>query len=436
MKTTPHHVMTHARSAGPLGHVRPSRLARRTHRGRWSIRATALFTVVTLCHCVAPRLVAQETRRDAIAQQQAERQLTVTPPQPNRAEVIIGRIGDMGFLEGEPRGVFPIVDSVYPGGGLAVGLGARKPFGDDGAFSVLGAYSINQFWRVQSDVALPRFAQDRMRVTLTGGYLDAPDVKYYGIGNDSDKDAKAQFGYTPWGGAGRLDVDVTEHLTVGGGVRYLDIETTGGNTDPSIEERFSPADTPGLELDSFSYVNSSAHAEFDWRRRLGYAGSGGLYRVQFDDYRERDHDRYSFRAFEAEAQQLIPLLRANWVIALRGVATITDIDDTEAVPYFMLPSLGGGKTLRGYPDFRFRDRHRLVMNAELRWTPARFIDMAIFYDTGKVASRREDLDFNDLKESYGIGMRLIGVKGYAVRVEAAHSREHAARLIVTAGGAF
>ena len=76
------------------------------------------------------------------------------------------------------------------------------------------------------------------------------------------------------------------------------------------------------------------------------------------------------------------------------------------------------------------------MNAELRWTPARFMDMAIFYDTGKVASRREDLDFDDLKESYGIGMRLIGLEGYAFRIEVAHSREHNARLIFSAGGAF
>jgi outer membrane protein assembly factor BamA len=288
---------------------------------------------------------------------------------------------------------------------------------------------------VQTDVSLPRFAQDRARVTLTARYLDAPDVKHYGIGNDSAKETKSFFGYTPWGGGGRLDVDVSKHLSVGGGVNYIDIETSGGNTGPSIEERFSPADTPGLELDSYSYINSSARALFD-SRRLGYAGSGGLYRVQFDDYRERDHDQYSFRMFEAEAIQFIPLLRANWVIALRGLATTTDIDDTEAVPYFMLPSLGGGKTLRGYPDFRFRDRHRLLMNAELRWTPSRFMDMAVFYDTGKVASRREDLDFDDLKESYGIGLRLVGPKGYAFRAEVAHSREHNVRLIFTAGGAF
>ena len=134
--------------------------------------------------------------------------------------------------------------------------------------------------------------------------------------------------------------------------------------------------------------------------------------------------------------QLIPILRANWVIALRGLATVTDLEESGSVPYFLLPALGGGSTLRGYPDFRFRDRNRLLMTAELRWTPARFLDMAIFYDTGKVAARRADLDFQDLKESYGIGMRLVGVQGYAFRIEAARSREHNLRLIFSAGGAF
>jgi outer membrane protein assembly factor BamA len=332
--------------------------------------------------------------------------------------------------------VYPVFDSVYPGGGFAGGLGARKPVGDDGAISVMGAYSINSFWRAQTDVSLPTFASNRGRVSLTARYLDAPDVKYYGIGMDTDKDAKTFFSYTPWGGGARLDFDLSPHLTVGGGVNYIDIDTGSGATGPSIDERFSPADTPGLELNQFKYVNSTARAAFDWRSRLGYAGSGGLYRVQFDDFRENDNDQYSYRSLEAEAIQLIPLLRANWVIALRGLTTMTDVENTDAVPYFMLPALGGGKTLRGYPDFRFRDRNRLLMNAELRWTPARFLDMAVFYDTGKVTARKGDINFKDLEDSYGIGMRFIGLKGYAFRVEVAHSREHQARLLVSAGGAF
>ena len=145
---------------------------------------------------------------------------------------------------------------------------------------------------------------------------------------------------------------------------------------------------------------------------------------------------YSFKSVEAEVVQLIPILRANWVIALRGLATLTDISDASVVPYFLLPALGGGATLRGYPDFRFRDRNRLLMNAEVRWTPARFLDMAVFYDTGKVAANRKELDLDGLKNSYGIGMRVIGPQGYAFRVEVARSDEHDARLIFTAGGSF
>jgi hypothetical protein len=400
------------------------------------MRGAALLVAATTLVVSQGQAIAQETRTEIIRQEQADKLLTVTPPEPNRAEKIVSRLEGWGLLTGEPRGVYPLVDSVYPGGGFAAGLGARKPFADDGAISAIGAYSINSFWRAQTDVTLPSFASNRGRVSLTAGYLNAPDVAYYGIGQDSDKDHKTFFGYTPLEGGGRLDFDVSRSFSVGGGVNYIDVKTDSSVTGPSIEVRFSPGDSPGLERDQFKYVNSTARAVVDWRRQLGYAGSGGRYRLQFDDFRERDNQHYSFRSFEAEVTQLIPLMRANWVIALRGLTTITDIDDTEAIPYFMLPSLGGGKTLRGFPDFRFRDRQRLVMNAELRWTPARFLDMALFYDAGKVAARKGDLDFRDLEESYGIGMRIIGLKGYAFKVEVAHSREHAARLLVSAGGAF
>jgi hypothetical protein len=382
------------------------------------------------------RAAAQETRAEAIRQEQAEKRQALAPPQPNGVERFIDRLEDWGLIAGEPRGLYPWFGSVYPGGGFAAGAGVRKPFADDGAFNVFGGYSIATFARAQADLALPTFARNHARITLSGQYIDAPDVRYFGVGNSSNKDDATRFGYTPKGGGARLDIDAGKHFSLGGGVNYTDIETSGGRTTPSIEERFTPVNTPGLGISNFTYINTTAQAAFDWRRPLGYSGRGGLYRVAFDDYREQDNDLYSFQSVEAEVLQLIPILRANWVIALRGLATLTDIDETSIVPFFMLPSLGGGSTLRGYPDFRFRDRNRLVMNAELRWTPARFMDMAIFYDTGKVTARREDLDFDDLKESYGIGMRIIGLEGYALRIEVARSRENNARLIFSAGGGF
>jgi hypothetical protein len=392
--------------------------------------------VIAAALLVSQPATAQTTRAETIREQQAAKQSVSAPPAWNRAEIVIDRLENWGILTGDPRGFYPWLGSVYPGGGVAAGAGLRKPLGDDGAVNVFGGYSIGSFWRAEANLALPTFAHNRARLSLSGRYVDAPDVKYYGAGNDTRKDEPAYFGYTPAEGGARLDLDAGKYLSLAGGVKYLDIDTSTGRTGPSIEARFSPADTPGLDLGSFTYLNSNASAAFDWRRPAGYSGTGGLYRVQFDDYHQRDRQGHSFRSLEAEVRQLVPLLRANWVLSLRGLATVTDIDEGSSVPYFLLPALGGGSTLRGYPDFRFRDRHRLIMNAEVRWTPARFLDMAVFYDAGKVASRRADLDFADLHESYGIGMRIVGPKGYAFRLEVAHSREHNARLIFGAGGTF
>ena len=394
---------------------------------------TALLLAVAL-H--ASPVAAQSTRAEEIEAAQTAKAQQIQPPQPNAAERFIERLEDWGLIAGAPRGPYPWFGSVYPGGGFAAGAGVRLPFADDGAFNVYGGYSIASFARAEAALALPTFAHGRARVTLMGSYIDAPDVRYFGVGNDSARDDETRFGYTPIRAGATLDIRAGKYVSVGGGVTYIDVETSQGRTAPSIEEGFTEANTPGLGIPKFTYINSSAQISIDWRRPLGYSGRGGMYRARFDDYRERDLDLYSFKLVEAEALQLIPILRANWVIALRGLATVTDLDESGAVPFFVLPAIGGGSTLRGYPDFRFRDRNRLVMNAELRWTPARFMDMAVFYDTGKVAARREDLDFQDLKESFGIGMRLIGLQGYVFRFEVAHSREHAARLIFSAGGAF
>jgi outer membrane translocation and assembly module TamA len=89
----------------------------------------------------------------------------------------------------------------------------------------------------------------------------------------------------------------------------------------------------------------------------------------------------------------------------------------------MLPSLGGGSTLRGYSSWRFRDRHSLLLQAEWRIIVNRYLDTAVFYDTGKVAARTSDLDFNDLKDDFGFGVRFHGLTATPLRVDLAKSRE-------------
>ena len=174
------------------------------------------------------------------------------------------------------------------------------------------------------------------------------------------------------------------------------------------------------------------------RPRFGvtYATNGGFYRVDYSRYSEQDLSGFDFNRIDAEINQFIPLGRANWVIALRGLVSTTDINDGDVIPFFLLPYLGGGSELRGYPNFRFTDRHRMLVTAEYRWTPSKFMDMAIFYELGKVAAEIGDLDFNDLHDCYGIGVRFHAPRITALRFDFAYSDEATLRIIISGGASF
>jgi outer membrane protein assembly factor BamA len=182
-----------------------------------------------------------------------------------------------------------------------------------------------------------------------------------------------------------------------------------------------PASAPGL-FATPAYLRTEASAAIDWRTSPGYSRKGGIYGVTFADYADR-RDTYSFRRIDGELIQHLPLLRENWVISLRGRVQTT-LDDADLVPFFLLPQLGSGTTLRGYETGRFRDRHSILTSAEFRWIPSRLaLDMALFYDAGKVTSRRADLDFEGLQSNYGIGARFHGPTTTVLRIEAAHGSE-------------
>ena len=113
------------------------------------------------------------------------------------------------------------------------------------------------------------------------------------------------------------------------------------------------------------------------------------------------------------------------------------LDENDAVPYYLLPQIGSGSTLRGYPTGRFRDRHSLLTSAEFRWIPNRLgLDMAIFYDAGKVAPEFSELDFSDLESSWGFGARFHTPSAMILRLEAARPKTGKWRLIFSTGAAF
>jgi outer membrane protein assembly factor BamA len=133
--------------------------------------------------------------------------------------------------------------------------------------------------------------------------------------------------------------------------------------------------------------------------------------------------------------QHIPILRDTWVISLHGLAKTTWDKGDEARPFYLMPSLGGGSTLRGFSSFRFADYHSLLLQAEWRIIANRFFESAVFYDAGKVGARRSDLDLNHLKSDYGFGLRFHAPLATVLRVDVARSNE-GTRLVFAASPVF
>ena len=222
-------------------------------------------------------------------------------------------------------------------------------------------------------------------------------------------------------------------LVVGGGFELTRWNMNGGTGSRSVEDVYTPDSLPGLGAET-TYLHSQVTAGFDWRPSRLYARRGGFYGVTAHDYTDRD-DRFGFRQVDYEIVQHLPILRETWVLTFRGKAETTFRKSDQVVPFFMLPSLGGGTNLRGFSSWRFRDRQSLLLQAEWRIMVNRFLDTALFYDTGKVTSRTADLDLNGLKSDYGFGVRFHTPLSTVLRIDIARSDE-VTRLVFATHAAF
>ncbi len=195
----------------------------------------------------------------------------------------------------------------------------------------------------------------------------------------------------------------------------------GHGSFPPVDAVFTPETLPGLNTKT-TYLHSQGTAGFDWRTSSGYSRRGGYYGVTAHDYHDRDRD-FGFQLVEYEAVQHLPILRESWVISLRANVQTAFDKEGQQTPFFMLPALGGGSSLRGFSSWRFRDRNSLLVQAEWRIMANRFLDTALFYDAGKVTARTSDLDLKQLKSDFGVGVRFHGPFTTPLRVDLARSNE-------------
>lgn len=390
---------------------------------RWPVAAViAAALSMGVASAQEPAPAPADSRAALIEQEQAAKSQALHPYEPSKVEAFVDTVED-AFVNGRLH-VHPFFESAYAGGGFTLGAGYSHYVSSYNLVDLRGSITFSGYKRIEAAFIAPRVFNRRGVFTAIGGWREATQVGFYGTGTaNTSKDDRANYQFDQPYGAANLDLWPTrKYLLLRGGVELSKWnQGPGGGTFPSVEEVYTPETLPGLGA-NVTYLHSQGTIAFDSRPSPGYARRGGFYGITFHDFRDSDSE-FGFRRTDYEAIQHIPILRETWVLSLHGRLELANAGSGQTVPFFMLPALGGGSSLRGFTSWRFRDLNSLLLQAEWRVMVNRFIDMALLYDAGRVSARRSDLTDEPFKSDYGVGFRLHGPFSTPLRIEFVKSNE-------------
>jgi len=388
------------------------------------------------------------SRGELWRQQREAKMASIQPEKPGRLESLMLFVEKRG-LNFEFQGIAPGIGNFPSGAGFApeVRFWFPRVFDTPVDVQAIAAYSIYNYQMYRFQIGrilalgpdelvgegdtggLSRFRGVSRRATDFFYYADVsyyyyPEEDFFGIGPDSKPEDRSNYLLETGALSGAVGYRANPWVVFGAGAGLVHPSLRSGKDDnvPPTQDVFAPGSVPGLEAapDYYRYVVS---ALVDYRDVPGNAHNGGFYGFQVLRVDEKAGTEFEFTRYTFDARQYISLGSPQRVLALWFLTSLDDADAGAQVPFYLMRALGGGHTLRGFQGYRFRDTHRLHLSTEYRWEASPALELALFYDTGKVFPDRHEFNFADLEDSYGFGIRFKTSSSTAMRVEVADSDE-------------
>jgi outer membrane protein assembly factor BamA len=356
---------------------------------------------------------------------------TVRPDEPTATSPVEEKDGFfkslLASINSDAEGWTPSVGNVVSGSGLAFGSHYRQPLADGRLFmDTEFMLSLKGYQSATMEFTSRPLANGR--VTVGGGirFEGLPQEDFFGYGPESNSADHASYHRQGLDTQGWVAFAPKPWLQFRSSFGFVNTKVSEGRQSgiPSLEDAFAASRVEGMSRES-DFLHAGLRATIDRRDSPKNTRRGAYYAVgleRFVGLGSRDSD---FLRFDADVRGYVPVrgLSANDSIAVRGQMAITDAAASGQIPFYFLPRLGGGGTLRGYESSRFVDQQAVVFSAEYRWQLRRKLQIVGFVDAGQVAPDRHDFSFSRLQSSYGAGIRFKGFRvDYAVGREG--SRVH------------
>lgn len=379
---------------------------------------------------IQPEAAQTNTRMGQMEQEQRQKAASLGPQKIDKPERVYKRVINNPLIKrllGDQSGFGIQLGTLYPGSGFALGpdYSVKGLMNETMDVDLAAIGSLKQYYELRATASFRHLANDRAILDVDVRRMDAPQVRYYGAGNDSDQDKESDF---------RLEGNLVEArlavvpfrrvLRVGIATGYSLINVGPGQSGdvPSADVLFGPEEAPGIDRQT-DFLRVGPFVEADWRDRPGDPHRGGSVGFAYNWNLDRDARRYSFRRMQIYVEQYFPFLNEKRVIALRGRTDLSYTSPGQSVPFYAQPTLGGPNDLRGYPRFRYYDNNSIILNAEYRRELGLPIDFVVFTDWGKVFSRPGHLGFGEMHGSGGVGLRFKSRSDLVMRIDVGFSPE-------------
>ena len=263
------------------------------------------------------------------------------------------------------------------------------------------ALSWHLYKMAQGRVELPKLADDHLVLGVQGMWQDETQVNYFGLGSRFDRgrqkpvpvpDARRRrlrdLSADEFGGAQRRSSDGWDARTLA--------PPAGSFKGDFPDTRDAFATDPAVSLDPQpSFLQSEAAVTADTRDHRGYPTSGFVYRAALTHYMDRSTGVFSFREYEAEGLQFVPIVSRE--MDARPARLDGRRRRSRRSRDSVLPAARAGRQQHAAQLLEPPVSRQQSPGRERRIAPRvsrRTSTMAVFADAGNVASRFADLNLD------------------------------------------
>jgi hypothetical protein len=368
------------------------------------------------------------TRQEIRQRQREEKRGELTPYTVSAGEARASRLETFRL----PRRIFakgfggfrPVVGGMPSGSGFVFGGGYIGGYNSELIqFTANARYSTRGYSAFDTGIIFPTPASRLpVQAHVRAEVRDLTSLRFYGLGPESSESGRSTYSLEDQAIEAGVTATATRFVEMGATTRWMTAEVGPGAAETSLEQLFDPFETTGFGTKT-DYLVYGGHLVLHLRDAHISPSAGVSIRVDAARYDDTDGDLFDFTRVVGDVQAQIPLGYRNRILALRVRSSNSVGENGGEVPFYLMETIGGANSIRGFREYRFRGGRNLVVNAEYRWEVWTYVDFALFYDAGKVFSDGDELDFNDLKSGYGFGIRGHAPGGTVFRIDLAQSNE-------------